>query len=239
MKIFTFTKLGRTLLLAAVLVVGAVCWAGCGGGDDNNPADNNGNNSGSNNGGGNNTVNNCGKDGTADSCKTKTMPDGKMWMTENLNVETTDSWCYNDSNSYCNKYGRLYTWAAALTACPSGWHLPTRDEWGALAKAAGGTGDYGVSGTAGKKLRSKSGWNNYGGKSGNGTDEFGFSALPGGDRFLPSGEFGHAGYNSDWWAAEGSGGYAYYRYTGYGFDEFGEYNYDVKSYGYSVRCVAD
>ena len=49
MNIFTLAKSGRTLLLAAALAVGAVCWVGCGGGDDNNPADNGGNNSGNNN----------------------------------------------------------------------------------------------------------------------------------------------------------------------------------------------
>jgi len=53
MNFFTFTKLGRALLLAGVLAVGSVCWLGCGGGDDNNPADNSGNNSNnSNNNGG-------------------------------------------------------------------------------------------------------------------------------------------------------------------------------------------
>jgi len=65
MNIFTFTKLGRALLLAGVLAVGSVCWLGCGGGDDNNPADNSGNNSnnsGNNNGGGSSTSLVCGND---------------------------------------------------------------------------------------------------------------------------------------------------------------------------------
>jgi hypothetical protein len=98
---------------------------------------------------------------------------GKTWMAENLNVKTDGSWCYDNKESNCEKYGRLYSWNAAMTACPAGWHLPSRDEWGELAKAAGGRWKYGTGGKAGKKLKAKSGWNG----KGNGTDDYGFSAL--------------------------------------------------------------
>lgn len=57
------------------------------------------------------------------------LKDGKKWMTENLNYETYSSWCYDEKSSNCTKYGRLYTWQAAKKACPSGWRLPTDDEW--------------------------------------------------------------------------------------------------------------
>ena len=79
----------------------------------------------------------------------------QTWMAENLNYETANSYCYKDSAKYCAKYGRLYTWAAAMDSagawssngkgcgdgttcsptyplrgvCPSGWHLPTVDEF--------------------------------------------------------------------------------------------------------------
>jgi len=49
----------------------------------------------------------------------------QTWMAENLNYETLDSWWYDDSPSNGKIYGRLYTWDAAVDACPSGWHLPT------------------------------------------------------------------------------------------------------------------
>ena len=88
---------------------------------------------------------------------------GQVWMAENLNYETPNSYCYNDSTEYCEKYGRLYTIAAAVDsigtfsstgvgcglgvkcslegtvrgACPSGWHLPDADEWKALFITAG------------------------------------------------------------------------------------------------------
>ena len=61
----------------------------------------------------------------------------QTWMAENLNYETLNSWCYENLQRNCNKYGRLYTWAAASTACPSGWHLPSVAEWEILLKNVG------------------------------------------------------------------------------------------------------
>ncbi|GBU20901.1 hypothetical protein R80B4_00788 [Fibrobacteres bacterium R8-0-B4] len=159
---------------------------------------------------------------------------GKKWMKKNLNIETADSWCYGNSPDSCAKYGRLYTWSAAKTVCPSGWHLPSRDEWGTLAKATGGNGDFGIGGTAGNALKSTSGWN----ENGNGTDTYGFSALPGGYRFT-GGTFNLAGYNGYWWmATEYGSDIAYYRYMDYYDDYVGE-DYDLKDYAFSVRCVGD
>jgi hypothetical protein len=58
--------------------------------------------------------------------------DGKKWMNENLDFETEGSWCYANDNANCQKYGRLYTWRAAQTACPEGWHLASENEWSLL-----------------------------------------------------------------------------------------------------------
>ncbi|MFK7980177.1 MAG: FISUMP domain-containing protein [Saprospiraceae bacterium] len=57
------------------------------------------------------------------------LKDGKKWMVENLNYETTDSWCYNNEKTNCVEYGRLYTWDSAMRACPNGWRLPTDVEF--------------------------------------------------------------------------------------------------------------
>ena len=159
--------------------------------------------------------------------RTVKMPDGKTWMAQNLNYQTA-----NDSlrypHSYCEKYGRLYDWNTATTVCPSGWHLPSDAEWNSLFAAVGGWK------TAGEKLKSKSGWN----ENGNGTDNYGFSALPGGDRHSDGG-FDFAGYYGLWWTAtEDDNGLAYYRRMLYRDDRVDEDGYD-KSGGYSVRCVAD
>ena len=53
----------------------------------------------------------------------------RYWMAENLNYEIEDSWCYDNASVNCDVFGRLYSWEAALQACPSGWRLPTDKEW--------------------------------------------------------------------------------------------------------------
>jgi uncharacterized protein (TIGR02145 family)/uncharacterized repeat protein (TIGR02543 family) len=158
----------------------------------------------------------------------------QTWMAENLNYRIGGSGCYSNSADNCDKYGRLYKWNEAKTVCPVGWHLPTRDEWGALAIAAGGTGTYGTGGTAGKALKSTSGW-----YSNSGTDEFGFSALPGGNRGTDGSNFFNVGSLGYWWTAteDGIGG-AYSRTMGYNYDNVPEY-YDDKELGFAVRCVRD
>lgn len=74
----------------------------------------------------------------------KRMADGKQWTTQNLNVNTDQSYCYEDADLNCRPYGRLYTWESARRGCQSlgdGWRLPTDDEWRQMAKHYGGTGD--------------------------------------------------------------------------------------------------
>jgi uncharacterized protein (TIGR02145 family) len=156
---------------------------------------------------------------------------GQTWMAENLNIKAGNSWCYEDDEFSCKKYGRLYDWETAKKVCPSGWHLPSRREWNELEDAVGG------SLTAGKKLKSTSGWSS----GGNGTNDYGFSALPGGGGSSDGG-FNGAGYNGYWWTAtEGS---AYYGTVGAYGRNMDSHDYmdspnGYKSYGRSVRCVKD
>jgi len=168
-------------------------------------------------------------------CKTVNIA-GQTWMAENLNYQMTESWCYGNSADSCAKYGRLYTWDAAKAACPAGWHLPTRVEWADLTIAVGGTGTYGTGGMAGKVLKSASGWGSN--SSYNGTDAYGFSALPGGHNRGQNLELGHSGY---WWTApeEGPRNFTYYRYMSYDIDYVGEDNNSNIFHAYSVRCLQD
>ncbi len=150
----------------------------------------------------------------------------QTWMAENLNYEADGSKCYENNSANCEKYGRLYNWETAKKACPSGWHLPSRSEYEALDKAVGGEGE------AGKKLKAKSGWNN----NGNGTDDFGFSALPGGDSYSDSGFYGIGNSGSWWSSSDGKSIYAYNRYIYYNFSDVTKYS-GTKSYLLSVRCI--
>jgi uncharacterized protein (TIGR02145 family) len=214
----------------------------------------------------------------------------QTWMAENMNYQTASgSRCYGEGGTVCgdelcsdehertlssaeiqancNTYGRLYNWDAAMTACPSGWHLPTLREWGDLVIFAGGTGEYSVtfdsagyseyqSGTAGMKLKSTSGWNwryyEDPSISANGTDDFGFSALPGGEFDAIYSRFRNVGGYCAWWTATAEYNingniYAYYRQI----DNSHHYMGDVPYYpvdggvyisdgaGFSVRCIAD
>jgi uncharacterized protein (TIGR02145 family) len=116
----------------------------------------------------------------------------QVWMAQNLNYSTRsvlgggDPPCYSENTGNCDIYGRLYG-PTAKTACPVGWHLPTKAEWQTLVDFIGED--------AGKKLKATSGWN-----SGNGTDEYGFAALPGGYMKLTGYEnIGAVGY---WWSSD-------------------------------------
>ena len=180
----------------------------------------------------------------------KTVKIGRQtWMAENLNYNANGSKCYDNKPANCEKYGRLYDWNTALKACPSGWHLPDDNEWTKLMEFLASnkkdvryrkTNFEGVTleyyENAGKYLKAKSGWNN----NGNGTDEFGFSALPGGTG-SSGGVFGFVGDIGLWWSASE---YEYDSYYAYGrlmsYDRDGaSWDYYDKSGLLSVRCVQD
>jgi uncharacterized protein (TIGR02145 family) len=177
----------------------------------------------------------------------------QTWMAENLNYNTNGSKCYGEgekgwdgkkprystkeTQNFCTKYGRLYDWKTAIKACPNGWHLPTRKEWEEL----DGYADMYLDG-ADKYLKATSGW--YKGRENgrdvdrNGTDDFGFAALPGGIGSA-GGSFSHADDFGYWWSnSETSSFNAYIRGIYYNSGHV-SYGYNDKSYLYSVRCIQD
>jgi len=215
-------KYNLTVLL--ILLIGILALVSCSsGGDNSSPI-----------GGGGYTgvygsIEHCGK-------KYKTVVIGtQTWFAENVNCPTDEgSRCYEDDPINCSKYGRLYNWATAMSVCPTGWHLPDYTELERLINYAGGKE------IAGVKLKATSGWNN----SGNGTNELGFSALPGG-RFDPNDEycFGDVGERGKWWGSTGDLKGDYFNMTilfnkskaNLGDDDMGKKS--NKLFMYSVRCI--
>ena len=120
----------------------------------------------------------------------------QTWMAANLDIKTDSSWCGNNVDSNCAKYGRMYNWTAAKTACSAGWHLPSLQEWQRLIDFVGDS--------AGTKLKATSGWGWDYNKGG--SDDYGFSALPGGTRESKESDpnygtvFGETAY-SNWWTS--------------------------------------
>ena len=144
----------------------------------------------------------------------------QIWMTKNLNYKTSSgSWCYSNNTANCTKYGRLYTWSAATGACPAGWRLPSTQNWRTLFDLVGGKS------TAAKKLKSKS-WN--------GTDNYGFSALPGGSYSEPT--FANAGSYAYFWTSTADNDRSAQSIDMSSYDSPTENSY-VKSRGFSVRCL--
>jgi uncharacterized protein (TIGR02145 family) len=152
------------------------------------------------------------------------------------------SGCYNyspdidacDEEQSLAEYGRLYNWYAVDDArglCPVGWHVPTDEEWTDLEDFITAQG---FSGTVGTALKSTYGW--YNGV--NGTDDFWFSALPGGYRNFSLGYFTNAGDDGNWWSSSLSGGDAWFR-------SLSPYNpvlYRANGnprFGFSARCLRD
>jgi len=159
----------------------------------------------------------------------------QTWMAENLNYAAEGSTCFGwgDNEDKCLIYGRLYYFGYYGTdnLCPEGWHLPSKEEWQTLVAFVGGEK------VAGKKLKAKKGWrDNDKGKSGNGDDAFGFSALPGGGFFPAEGEgyFGNVGRAGYWWSSSKSGSDDYYTF-GVSADNGSTYSGTSSS----IRCVKD
>jgi len=157
----------------------------------------------------------------------------QTWMVENL--KTTRYRNGNAVGDHCWKivedYGRLYDWSAVtnpMGLAPSGWHIPTDEEWTSLVNYLGGEL------VAGKKMKSTSGWF----ENGNGTNESGFTAFPGGLRYF-NGFFYYIGkFGYFWSATEVNSGSAWNRNLYYGLSVVYRNSSD-KGCGFSIRCVRD
>jgi uncharacterized protein (TIGR02145 family) len=186
----------------------------------------------------------------------------QAWVAENLNsthfpdgteielVSDNESWLKLEdtevASAYCyyggvneNNNGALYTYAAAINVCPSGWHLPTDEDWKVLERFLGMEEQQidtlhcrGLN--EGTMLKSITGWND----EKNGTDNYGFNAIPSGIRLYFDGNYTAIGNTGVWWSSSiSSNGTPYYRLLDSGSKIFRAEN--MMSNGYSVRCVRD
>ncbi len=189
----------------------------------------------------------------------------QCWMAENLNIGemingsqnmsnngVIEKYCYSNNTANCGPYGGLYQWNEIMEyttipgvqgICPSGWHLPTDDEW----KILEGTVDsqypigdpvWNNSGyrgyDAGLNLKSTGGWN-YGG---NGSGLYGFCALPSGCRYINGIFYDIGGHTTFWTSSEEGTSYAWHRHLNYDRDNINRFDND-KNIGICVRCLQD
>ncbi len=178
----------------------------------------------------------------------------QIWQTKNLNVgkfrngdlipqvlsneeweqrtkEGVSAWCYyNNESDNGEKYGRLYNWWAVNDIrglAPKGYHVPSNSEWQKLIKFLGGMM------RAGNSMKNSSGWKN----NGNGSNDSGFSALPGGKRHL-FGSFESID-EAYWWSSTESNSYMAWFYLLYFNDGEVIENQAYKDAGMYVRCIKD
>jgi uncharacterized protein (TIGR02145 family) len=158
------------------------------------------------------------------------MADGKQWTTNNLNVNTLGSYCYDDSDLNCRRYGRLYTWEAAQQGCRSlgvGWRLPADDEWRQMAKHYGGiredSDDTGHAAYTALLIAGSAG----------------FNALLGGNR-SDDGHYERMQAHGFYWTASGSDSASAWFYNfGEGRLSLNRQREGRKRMALSVRCVRD
>ncbi len=190
----------------------------------------------------------------------------QWWMAENLKVthykngnpipeiKDNNEWINRQFGAYCyysnvqftgTCYGKLYNWYAVTDdrgIAPEGWHVPSKEDWKKLEFFLGlspsEVEDFMWRGTnEGDRLKATAGWNN----NGNGTDDYGFHALPGGYRWYEHGEFLDYGKTAAFWSTT-----EYDKNNRNGINRALQYNkseigraYNPKTCGMSVRCVKD
>ena len=183
----------------------------------------------------------------------------QVWMAENLstsvygngdsisNTINKEKWIslqsgawshYQNDDEYNPIYGKLYNWYVIEDErgiCPAGFHVPTNEEWSVLSSFIG---EQGFVNEEGIILKAKEGWNDHEMLNGNGSDNFQFAALPGGNRNL-NGTFSKMGINGYWWSSSINNEVnAWCRYLYNSSSSILCYD-DYKNYGFSIRCVQD
>ena len=167
------------------------------------------------------------RDGTA----IPNVPESNAWI-----ALSTPGYCWyaNDKETYGNTYGALYNWFAVADAkglCPTGFHVPTDEEWTTLITFAGGDA------VAGGKLKEE-GTTHWTTPNTGATDDYDFKALPGGRR-SDEGYFWYIGTGTRWWSStQFDATYAWSRDAAYD-NASVQRDFKTKTYGMSIRCIKD
>ena len=171
----------------------------------------------------------------------------QTWMAENLNFTTAESsWCYDDNESNCIIYGRLYDWETAKEVCPYGWHLPSDEDWKEMERQLGIKKRHvELMGYRGHKKAGElkeAGLEHWGYPNSGATNETGFSALPAGYRFGNS-YYYQMDYQAYFWTSTewivddvGLGGFS--RTLSFNLSGIKRFANNI-SFGLSVRCTKD
>jgi uncharacterized protein (TIGR02145 family) len=157
--------------------------------------------------------------------------DDEVWM-----YLTTPAYCWynNDAETYKDTYGALYNWFTVNTGklAPSGWSVPTNEDWTLLAGSLGGEDG------SGSKMK-ETGVLHWDYPNFFASNESGFTALPGGGRFS-DGSFSDLSDHAYWWSeTENLQYYVWIRFLSSNSEDIISSGYGYKEYGFSVRCVKD
>ena len=154
----------------------------------------------------------------------------ETWMAENLNFEIKNARCYNNDTCICFELGRLYTYETAIEVCPTGWHLPSLDEWEKLLDFLGGED---IAGGALKEV----GYTHWNKPNTNGSDELGFTALPAGRHDMNG--YIYMGNIGGWWSAREHNISKAFSISIYHDHQYVFTGIENKNDRISVRCVKD
>jgi uncharacterized protein (TIGR02145 family) len=153
----------------------------------------------------------------------------QVWMAQNLAYKPSRGgfWAYENNQANVRKYGYLYDWNTALRVCPTGWRLPSHQDWKVLKNHLGSDN--------GHKMKSRMGFG-----AGNGSNASGFNALPSGHHEDDDGTFHHRGTHTTFWSStenESTAAWAPQLISNQS-DLFTMVSFE-KSPGFSVRCLRD
>jgi len=153
----------------------------------------------------------------------------QIWMSQNLNYQTSESWCYENNNTNCETYGRLYTFISAQQACPSGWRIPKDQDWEILVKYVGNKNMFGTKIIDNQNTL----WTNLNSGIDNSTN---FNLLPGG-LMKNDNAFEGLNTNASLWSLfdDGSKGWGRHINTA---GQFHSYE-NMSHKAYSLRCIKE